>query len=52
MHCMYCGMAKGISQAEATFNSKPVALAIVKLLEFESAVSRSVGWLVGRLVGW
>jgi len=35
---MYSGMAKGISQAEATSNSekiKPVALAIVELRESE-----------------
>jgi len=34
MHCMYCGMPKGTSRAEATSNSekiKPVALAIIKL---------------------
>jgi len=36
LHCMYSGMAKGTSQAEATSNSekiKPVALAIVELRE-------------------
>jgi len=35
---MYSGMAKGISQAEATLNSekiKPIALAIVELRESE-----------------
>jgi len=34
MHCMYSGMTKGTSQAEAMSNSekiKPVALAIVEL---------------------
>jgi len=38
MHCMYSGMAKGTSQAEATSNSKkikPIALAIVDLRESE-----------------
>jgi len=38
MHCMYSGMAKGTSQAEATLNSekiKPIALAIVELHESE-----------------
>jgi len=38
MHCMYSGMAKGTSQAEAMSNSekiKPVALAIVELCESE-----------------
>jgi len=38
MHCMYNGMAKGTSQAEATLNSekiKAVALAIVELCESE-----------------
>ena len=34
MHCMYSGMPKGTSRAEATSNSekiKPVALAIIEL---------------------
>jgi len=38
MHCMYSGMAKGTSQAEATSNSekmKSVALAVVELRESE-----------------
>jgi len=38
MHCMYSGMEKGISQAEATSNSeiiKLIALAIVELRESE-----------------
>jgi len=38
MHCMYSGMAKGTSQAEAMSNSekiRPVALAIVELCESE-----------------
>jgi len=38
MHCMYSGMVKGTSQAEATSNSKkikPVALAIVEFHESE-----------------
>jgi len=38
MHCMYSGMEKGTSRAEATLNSKkikPVALAIVELRESE-----------------
>jgi len=38
MHCMYSGMAKGTSRAEATLNSekiKSVALAIVELRESE-----------------
>jgi len=37
-HCMYSGMAKGTSRAEATLNSKkikPVALDIVELREYE-----------------
>jgi len=48
MHCMYSGMAKGTSWAEATLNSekiKPVALAIVELHESEGIrqlVSQSV----------
>jgi len=39
MYCMYSGLAKGTSQAEATSNSekiKPIALAIVQLCESES----------------
>jgi len=38
MHCMYSGMAKGTSQAEATSDSekiKPIALAIVELRKSE-----------------
>jgi len=38
MHCMYSGMAKGTSWAEATLNSekiRPVGLAIVELCESE-----------------
>jgi len=38
MHCMYSGMTKGTSWAEATLNSekiKPVTLAIVELRESE-----------------
>jgi len=31
MYCMYSGMAKGTYRAEATLNSKPVALAIIEL---------------------
>ena len=34
MHCMYCGMPKGTSRAEATSNGekiKPVALAVIEL---------------------
>ena len=34
MHCMYCGMPKGTSQAEATSNSekiKSIASAVIKL---------------------
>jgi len=47
MHCMYSGMVKGTSRAEATLNGekiKPVALAIVKLRESEGrqAVSQPV----------
>jgi len=36
LHCMYIGMAKGTSRAEAMLNSekiKPVALAIVELIK-------------------
>jgi len=38
MHCIYSGMAKGTSRAEATSNSekiKPIALTIVELRESE-----------------
>jgi len=52
MHCMYSGMAKSTSWAEATSDSekiKPVALAIVQLCKSEGmhqsvrqAVSQSV----------
>jgi len=38
MHCMYSGMAKGTSRAEATSNSEKIesiALAIVELCESE-----------------
>jgi len=52
MHCMYSGMAKGTSQAEAILNSKKikfVAVAIAELGESEGirqavrqAVSQSV----------
>ena len=38
MHCMYCGMPKGTSRAEAKSNSekiKPVALVIIELRLFE-----------------
>jgi len=38
MHCVYCGMPKGTSWAEAISNSekiKPVALAIVELHQSE-----------------
>jgi len=38
VYCMYSGMAKGTSRAEATSSSykiKPVALAIVELRESE-----------------
>jgi len=38
MHCMYSGMAKGTSQAEAMLNSekiKPIASAIVELSKSE-----------------
>jgi len=34
MHCKYCGMPKGTSQAKAMLNSekiKPVALAVIEL---------------------
>jgi len=42
MHCMYSGMAKSTSWAEATLNSKkikPLALAIVKSEGISQAVS-------------
>jgi len=45
MYCMYSGMAKGTSRAEATSNSKKikhVALAIVKLRESEGIISQAV----------
>ena len=38
MHCTYCSMPKGTSQAEAISNSekiKPVALAVVELHLYE-----------------
>jgi len=34
MHCTYCGVPKGTSQAEAILNSekiKPIALAVIEL---------------------
>jgi len=48
MHCMYNGMAKGTSWAEAMPNSekiKPIVLAIVELHEFEG-ISQSGSQLV------
>ena len=51
MHCMYCGMPKGTSRAEAMSNSekiKPVVLAVIKLRLSEGiskAVSQSVAIL-------
>jgi len=52
MHCIYSGMAKSTSQAEATSNSekiKPIALAIVELCESES-IRQSVRQLVSQSV--
>ena len=52
MHCMYCGMPKGTSRAEAMSNSekiKPVVLAVIKLRLSEGiskAVSQSVAILL------
>ena len=40
MHCTYCSMPKGTSQAEATSNSEKNALAIIKLLK--ASVGQSV----------
>jgi len=51
MHCMYSGMAKGTSRAEATSNSKKIkaiALAIVELRKSEG--TRQAGRLAGSLV--
>jgi len=51
MHCIYSGMAKGTSRAEATLNSekiKPIALAIVELCELEGV--RQAGRLVSQSV--
>jgi len=42
MHCMHSGMAKGTSQAEATSNKRPVALAIVDLRKSEGIRQASV----------
>ena len=45
MHCMYCGMPKGTSWAEATLNSEkiePVALAIIQLRLSKASLSQAV----------
>ena len=50
MHCMFCGMPKGTSQAEAMSNSekiKPVALAVIEL-RLSEGISQSVRQLVSR----
>ena len=44
MHCMYCGMPKGTSQAEATSKSekiKPVGLAVIEL-HLSEGISQSL----------
>ena len=44
MHCTYCSMPKGTSQAEVTLNSetiKPVALAVIEL-RLSEGISQSV----------
>ena len=44
MHCTYCGMSKGTSQAEVTSNSekiKPIALAVIEL-HLSEGISQSV----------
>ena len=52
MHCMYCGMPKGTSQAEVTSNSekiKPVAFAIIELHLSEGiSLIQSVSYPVSR----
>jgi len=55
MYCMYSGMAKGTSQAEAMSNGekiKPIALAIVELRESEGIgqASRQARQLVSQSV--
>jgi len=47
MHCMYSGMAKGTSRAEASEKIKPVALAI-----FELCKSEGIGQAGRQLVSW
>ena len=52
MHCMYCGMPKGTSRAEATSNSekiKPIALAVIEL-RLSEGISQSVTQLVTQSV--
>ena len=52
MHCTYCGMPKGTSQAEATPNSekiKPVALAIIEP-RLSEGISQSVSQSVENSV--
>jgi len=52
MHCTYCGLPKGISQAKAMPNSeiiKLIALAIIKLCLSEG-ISRAVSQLEENLV--
>ena len=51
MHCTYCGMPKGTSQAEAIVEQwktiKPVALAIIELCLSKASVSQSVELVSG-----
>ena len=50
MHCMYCGIPKSTSQAEAMSNSekiKPVALAVIEL-HLSEGISHSVTQSVSR----
>jgi len=52
MHCTYCGIPKGNTQAKVTLNSekiKRLALAIVELCwsdGIREAISQLVSWLV------
>ena len=52
MHCTYCGMPKGTSQAEAMSNSekiKPIALAVIELCLSEG-ISQPVTYLPSQSV--
>jgi len=54
MHCVYSGMAKGTSRAEATSNSEkiePVALAMLSNTNLKASVSHSVSQPASQSVG-